>query len=135
MAAGYLANLVHVILNNCGDCVIILVRGFAALEVDIRVLRRARLMRMLRIERAVAETLYGLEIAQLRHILVIDSFDLLYLVRGAEAVEEMQERNAALYRAEVRDERKVHYFLNRRRREHCKTCLSCAHDVAVIAEY
>ena len=30
----------------------------------------------------------------------------------------------------------THYHeLNRRRREHCKTCLSCAHDVAVIAEY
>ena len=45
------------------------------------------------------------------------------------------EFQAASNYTKMRNERKIHYFLNRRRREHCKACLSCAHDVAVIAEY
>ena len=55
LAAGELANLLHNLFDDLGGRFVILVRSFAALEVDVGVLRGTLLMRMLRIQAAFAE--------------------------------------------------------------------------------
>ena len=61
--------------------------SFTALEVDVGILRGTGLMGMLGVECTLTETLNGIVIEQFCHILVFDLFDLLNLMRGAEAVE------------------------------------------------
>ena len=97
-AAGDLADLVHDLFHNRRNGVVVLVASLAALEIDIRVLRGAAKGRVIRIQRAGAElgNLLGRE--QLGHVLISDLVDLLNLVRGTEAVEEVQERHGALQR-------------------------------------
>ncbi|MPM88411.1 hypothetical protein SDC9_135515 [bioreactor metagenome] len=53
---------------------------------------------------------------------------------GAETVEEVQERNAALNGGEVRDRAEIHRFLGVCGREHGETGLAAGHNVGVIAE-
>ena len=55
-------------------------------------------------------------------------------MRGAEAIEEMQKRNARLQRGGMRDEREILRFLHGSRAEHRPTGRARRHDIAVIAE-
>ena len=104
-----LADFVHVMLNDFRDRVIVLVRRFTRLEVDIRVLRGTADMRMVRVHRAGTEPGDRVPIEQLVHV---DQFDLLDFVRGTETVEEMAERNAGLDRGKMRDKSEIHDLLN-----------------------
>ena len=60
--------------------------------------------------------------------------DLGDFVRGAEAVEEMQERDARFQRGGLRDQRHVHDFLHRIRGQHAEAGGARGHHVAVVAE-
>ena len=133
-AAGDLADLVHDLFHNRRNGVVVLVASLAALEVDIRVLRGAAKGRVIRIQRAGAElgNLLGRE--QLGHVLVSDLVDLLNLVRGTEAVEEVQERHGALQRGDMGDERHVLRLLNGVGSQHRKAGLAAGHHVGVVAE-
>ena len=55
-------------------------------------------------------------------------------MRSAESVEDMQEGNARFERRRLRDQRKVHHFLNRIREQHAPAGRARGHDVAVIAK-
>ena len=134
LASGDLADFVHVMLNDGRDRFIIFVAGFAVLEVDVRVLRAAAQVRMLRVQGAGTEGRNRIAVKQLIHVLIIDRFDLLNLVGGTEAVKEMHEGNAALDGGKVRHKRKVHNFLHGSGSKHGKAGLAAAHHVAVIAE-
>ena len=133
-AAGDLADLVHDLLDDRRGGQVVLVRRLTALEVDVRVLRGAAQMRMLRVERTGAELLDLVPRHQLGDILVRDLVDLLDLVRGTEAVEEVQERHGALEGRQVRDERHVLSLLHGVGREHREAGLAASHDVGVVAE-
>ena len=89
---------------------------------------------MIRIQRAGAElgNLLGRE--QLGHVLISDLVDLLNLVRGTEAVEEVQERHGALQRGDMGDERHVLRLLNGVGSQHRKAGLAAGHHVGVVAE-
>ncbi len=91
-------------------------------------------MRMLGVQRARAERLDRLKVAQLGHILIIDHLDLLDFVRGAEAVEEMQKGHAGLYGGKMRDQREIHDFLHGGGGKHGKTGLAAGHNVRMVAE-
>ena len=97
MAAGQLADFLHVMLNYCGNGHVTGVAGFAVLEVNVRVLGGAGKVRMLRIERARTEGGHCIVIKQLAHILVIYGLYLLHLMAGTETVKEMYERYGGLY--------------------------------------
>ena len=56
------------------------------------------------------------------------------LVRGAEAVEEMQERNARLQRRGLRDQRRIVGLLHRSGRQHGKARGTRRHHIRVVAE-
>ena len=89
---------------------------------------------MVRIERAAAEGLDGIPVEQLAEVFVVDHLDLLDLVRRAEAVEEVDERHAALDGDEMCDGREVHDLLHARLSEHGAARLACGHDILVVAE-
>ena len=132
--AGQLGDLLHFLLDDGGNSIVILVRRFAVLEVDVAVLRSALLMGMLGVHRAGAELGNLIERTQLGHILVVDHLDLLNLVRGAEAVEEVQERNRGTQGGQVSHQRQVHSLLHGVGCQHRKTGLTAGHHVGMIAE-
>ena len=134
LAAGELANLVHIILYDVGQVDIQLVGSLAALEVDIGVLGGAGKMGMLGIEGAVAEALYGVPIQQLIHILIVDELYLLDFVGGAEAVEEVYEGYAGLDGGQMGHKRQIHNLLYGSGGKHCEAGLAAAHNVAVVAK-
>ena len=132
--ASQLANLIHDFLDDRRGGQVVLVGSLTALEVDVRVLSGAAQVRMLRIQRAGAELSNLIPRHDLRDIFVSDLVDLLDLVRGTEAVEEVQERHGALQGRDVSDERHVLSFLNRVGSEHRETGLAASHNVGVIAK-
>jgi len=133
-AAGGFSDLVHVFLNDARKSVVLLVGGLAALEVDVRILGGHLGIRGVGTQRAVAEALDILHIDHRLHVREVEQLDLLELVRGAEAVEEGEERNFALQRRQVGDEREVVGLLDRRGGSHRVTGGAAAHHVGVIAE-
>ena len=127
-------DLRHVLLNDLGQGVVVLVGSFAVLEEDIAVLVGAAHRRMLGVESALAERLDGIPVEHIGQIIVIPDGDLLDLVRGAEAVEEVDERDAALDGRQVRHRGEVHDLLNVGLRQHGEAGLTAGVHVAVVAE-
>ena len=89
---------------------------------------------MLRIQRSVSERLDRIHVAHFLQVLVIPNGYLLYLVRGTEAVEEVNKRHSALYCRKVCNGCKVHDLLHVALAQHCKAGLTACHNVAVVAE-
>ena len=134
VAAGQLVDLLHVVLNSGRDRGDLLVACLAALEEDIRVDRGAAGGGVLRVERVLAECLEGVHVHQRAQVLVVERLDLLDLVRGAEAVEEVQHRHAAVDRGQVRDRAQIHDLLRRRGRQQREARVAYAHHVRMVAE-
>ena len=89
-------DLVHVVFGDLDNFFVIGVAGFARLEEDVRVLRRAAQHGMLRVQRAAAEGVDGIHIHHFGQFFVIPHVDFLNFMRGSEAVEEMHKRHTAL---------------------------------------
>ena len=134
VAASELVNLLHIVLDCRRDRGDLLVARLAALEEDIRVDRGAAGEGMLRVERVLAEGLERIHIDERAQILVVERLDLLDLVRGAEAVKEVQHRHAAVDGGQVRDRTQIHDLLGRRGCEQRKARVAHAHDVRMVAE-
>ena len=134
VAAGQLVDLLHVVLNSGRDRGDLLVARLTALEEDIRVDRGAAGGGVLRVERVLAECLEGVHVHQRAQVLVVERLDLLDLVRGAEAVEEVQHRHAAVDRGQVRDRAQIHDLLRRRGRQQREARVAYAHHVRMVAE-
>ena len=132
--AGEGADLRHVILHDGGNGVIVLVGRFTILEVDIGVLRRAAQVRMLGVQGPLTELLHRVVIEELAHVLIVDGLDLLDLVGGTEAVEEVDEGHGRLDGGQMGDESQVHDLLDGGGGDHGKAGLPAGHDVALIAE-
>ena len=110
------------------------VHRLARLEINVRILRRAAQHRMVGRQRARAMLEHARLVDHRPHDLIRHHLDLRDLVRRAEAVEEMQKRNARFERGGVRDERKILRFLHGGRAEHRPAGRARRHHVAVIAE-
>ncbi len=133
-AAGELGKAIHILLDDRGRRIVILVADFAQLECDIGVGRRAAHRRVLGVESALAEILDILLVNHLTNHIHRDFFNLLNLVRGAEAVEEVEERNLRGKRRGMGDHRHVMRFLHAVRSEHRETRLAASHHVSLVAE-
>ena len=127
-------DLVHIVFHDRGQGVVGAVDGLAVLEVDVAVLMRAARVRVLGVEGVVAERLDGIHVDHILEVVEVPDGDLLDLVGGAEAVEEVQERQAALNGGQVSDGREVHDLLDVALGEHGKAGLAAGHDVGVVAE-
>ena len=73
---------------------------------------------VLGVERVLAEGAHRVHVAHLGQVVVVPHGDLLHLVGGAEAVEEVDERHAALDGGEVRHGGQVHDLLHVRLGQH-----------------
>ena len=134
IGAELLVDLAHILLDDGGQLVIGLVAGLAVLEEDVAVLVGAASVRVLRVQGVVTERLDGIHVAHVLEVLVVPNGDLLDLVRGAEAVEEVEERDLALDGGEVGHRREVHDLLDVALGEHGEAGLAASHDVGVITE-
>ena len=132
--AGEGADLLHVVLHDGGNGLIILVGRFAILEVDVGVLGRAAQVGMLGVQGPLTELLHRVVVQELTHVLIVDDLDLLDLVGGAEAVEEVDEGHGRLDGGKVGDEGQVHDLLDGGGGDHGKAGLTAGHDVALVAE-
>ena len=82
------------------------------LEEDISVFCGAAESGVIRVERMGAEFVDCVHVDHRRELVVVPYLDLMDLVRGTEAVEEVDERHLALDSCEVSDGSEVHDLLN-----------------------
>ncbi len=132
--ANKLCELVHRVLHDRGTGQVVGIDRFAALEINVRVLCRAAQHRMIGRERALPVSAHQIVVNHGAHVVQAELFNLGNFVRGAEAIEEMQEGNARLQRRGVRDQRQVHRLLHGVRGEQRKSSLASGHGILVIAE-
>ena len=131
---GALGEGVHGLLHDSAEAGVVRVHGLAGLEVDVGVLRGPADERVLGRQRAgavLAHELLGHEGAE---DVVVEPLHGGDLVRGAEPVEEVQERHPAAQGGRLGDEREVVRLLHRRRRQQGEAGLAHGHDVGVVAE-
>ena len=133
-AAGQFADLAHVAGHDVRNGLIDLVAGLDGLEVHVAVLRGAARDGGFRVEGAGAEILEGLLADHLLQFAFVDRLDLLDLVRGTEAVEEMQERQGGLDGGQMRHGGDVLGLLDGAGGEHREARLAAGHHVLVVAE-
>ena len=127
-------DLAHVLFHDAGDGVVVLVAGLAVLEEDVAVLMGAAHHGALGVEGAGAEVADGLPVHHPGQVLIVPDGDLLDLVGGTEAVEEVHEGDAALDGGQVGHRAQVHDLLGVGLAQHGEAGLAAGHDVGVVAE-
>ena len=133
-ATGPEGEAVHRILNDRRARAIKWVDRLARLEEDVRVLRGAAKQRTLRSQPAIAMLSDEFFIDECAKVIILEHIDLVQFVRGAESIEEMQERNPRFERRGLRDESEIAGFLHGVGRQQRESSRSRGHDVAVIAK-
>lgn len=89
---------------------------------------------MLRAQGVVLESLNGVPVQHLAQVLIVQHLDLLNLVGGPEAIEEMLEGDGALNGGQVGNGGQVHDLLHAGGSQLRPTGLTAAHYIGVIAE-
>ena len=133
-AAHPLVEVAHEAGDDAGYGVVMQVARLAGLEEDVRVLRRSAQHGCLGGEAVRPMGEHVLLAHEGSQVVVLEQPDARDLVRGAEAVEEVQERDAGAQGRGVRQEGEVVSLLHVRRAEHGPAGRPHRHDVAVIAE-
>ena len=134
VAAGETVHLLHVVLHDFGNGVIIFVGSLAVLEEHVGVLRHAASHGFVGVERTGAELGKGLAVDERSEILFAESLYFLNLMRRAEAVEEIHEGHAALNSGKMSHGAEVHHLLHAALAKHCKACLARGHHVLMVAK-
>ena len=129
-----LGNLVHIFFYDSGNCLVVRVGRFSVLEEMIRVLGHTASDRSLRVQGTGTELSQGLLVDKRSQVLILQSLDLLDLVRGTETVEEVHERYTRLDRSQVSDTGQVHNLLYGTLGQHGETCLTGRHHVLMVTE-
>ena len=130
----FLVYLLHICFGSGNSVVVILVTSLSVLEENIGVLGRTAKNRSFRIQCSCSEICNILHIKHILKVCIVPNLNLLYLVRSAEAVEEVKERNTALQGCKVSNCAEVHNLLNICRTKHSVACLTASHNVGMIAE-
>ena len=134
VAAGQSGHFFHVLLDHGGEGVVGGVGGLAVLEEDVVVLAAVADGRMLGVQRAVAELFQLIPVEHLAEVLIVEHVDLLDLVGGAEAVEEVLHGDMALDGREMRHRAEIHALLHAGGGELRPADLAAGHHVLVVAE-
>ncbi|OQC55923.1 MAG: hypothetical protein BWX54_01657 [Verrucomicrobia bacterium ADurb.Bin018] len=134
LAAGQFGKLIHRGGHDVRAGLVELVGGFAALEIHIRILRRAADERLFGIERP--RTMVGHELVADHGAddIVRNHFDFADFVRGAEAIKEMQERHPSLQRGGLGNQGGVEHFLHAIGGQHGPADLPAGHHVLMVAK-
>ncbi len=104
---------VHRLLHNARTGHIVGIHAFTGLEIHVGVVGRATDEGMLRRKRTLPVCSHQGVIDHGLQIFTRQLFDLVDLVRGAESIKEVQERNTGLKSSCVRDQGQVLRFLRR----------------------
>ncbi|MPM24338.1 hypothetical protein SDC9_70820 [bioreactor metagenome] len=134
IGAQLLVDLDHVFFHHGGQRVIVLVAGLAVLEEDVAVLVRAAGGGALGVQRVLAERAHGVHVAHFLQVLVIPHGNLLHLMRGTEAVEEIHKGNAALDRGQMGHGAEVHNLLHVALAQQGEAAGPAGHHVGMVAE-
>ena len=127
-------DLLHVIFHNLRQAVVEAVVGLPELEVHIRVLDGVAQRGMIRIQCGLPELADGGPVHHLAELLIGDGPNLLDLMGGPEAVEEVDEGDAALDGRQMGHAGQVHDLLDAAGGQHGEARLAAVHHVAVVAE-
>ena len=134
VSAGERVNAVHLLLHNLGQGIVGGVAGLTGLEEGIRILQSGADGRVLRVQRVILEALHSVPVEQLAQILIVQDFDLLELMGGAEPVKEVLEWDGTLDCGKMGYRGHVHTFLYTGGCQLGKASLAAGHHVALIAE-
>ena len=134
LAAGDFRHLVHVVLYDGGNCVVVIIARFTVSEERVGVFGHTACHRMFGRQGTAAEFLQSLLVYQGSEVVVLQHFNLLDFVRRTESVEEVQERHAALDGRQVCHAGQIHHFLYGTFAQHGETGLTARHDVLMVAE-
>ncbi len=124
----------HLLLNDVDGGRVEAVHRLAPLEVDVRVLRAAAQDRAVRGETAGAVRVDEVRVDHGTHVVEGELLYLLNLVRGAEAVEEVQEREARAQGRRLGYQGEVHHLLHVVGTKHGPAGGAAGHDVGMVAE-
>ena len=133
-AAGDGGHPLHGVDHDGGQLIVEGVGPFAVLEIDVRVLGGTALVRVFRVHGPLAEFLHAVPVYDALDVFIIDDFDFAHFVRGAEAVEEVTERQTGINGRQMGHQAQVHGFLGRVGTQEGKAGLAGARDVLMIAE-
>ena len=134
LTAGQLADLGHIVFYDIGQLGVGRVVGLAELEVDVRVIHQRTHPGVLRVQGVGAEGGQRVVVHQLGVLVVGQHVDLLDLVAGTEAVEEVQERDAGLDGTKMCHSGQICRLLDAAAGQHGKARLPAVHHVGVVAE-
>ncbi len=129
-----LGKLVHHGLHLGGANVVVRVRGLTDLKEYVRILRCPAQHRMIRRKCPLPMFEHAVHVNQSPQIVFGQHLNLVYFVRGPEAVEEMKKGNPGFERGRMRDQRKIHSLLHRVRTQHGPAGGTTKHHVTVIAK-
>ena len=132
--AGDGVDLLHVIFHDIRQPVIEAVVRLPELEVDIRILDGVPQGRMIGIQSGFPEAADSAPVQHFAEFFVGDGTDLLDLVRGAEAVKEVDKGDTAFDGRQVGDACQVHDLLHAAGGQHGKAGLAAVHHVTVVTE-
>ena len=132
--AGQVGELVHGGLNDVRHLGVERIDRLAALEIDVGVLRRAADERPIRIQRSGAMRQHQIVVDHRPDFAIGQQSELVDLMRGAEAVEEMDEGHPRLQRGRLGDQRHVVRFLHRTGRQQAEAGGADRHHVLMVAE-
>ena len=133
-AAGDLGDFGHVLLHDGGHSVVVAVADLAVSEERFGVFGHTAGHGMFGSECAAAELAHLVHRHEGADSLLVHHLNLLVLVRGAEAVEEVDEGHAAFERSQVSYGREVHHLLYGAFAEHGEARLAAGHHVLVVTE-
>ena len=133
VTAGKLVNLVHVVGHDAWNGVIVAVGGLAALEEGFAGGRGAADAGMLGVQAVAAEGVDLVEIHQRSYFLVVQRVDLLHLVGGAKAVEEVHEGMTGLDGGQMGNHTQIHGLLRAGGGQHGQADGAAGHHVGLIA--
>ena len=104
------------------------------LEENVAVFGHAARNGSLGCQAALTETGQSLAVEKRGELILLEHLDFLNLMRGAEAVEEVDEGDRRFDGRQVSHTCKVHNFLHGAFAEHCETGLTHRHNVLMVAE-
>ena len=134
MTTGEVPHLFHVIFNDAGYGLVILVGCLTPLEVDVRVLGSAPCIGMFRVDGPVLEFSVSPKVKQGGHVLILNHLDFLDFVGSSESVVEVKKRHPGFHCGQVGNQCQVLGFLNRRGGQHGKAGLACGHDILMVSK-
>ena len=134
LAACALADGGHVLLHDSGNGIVVAVAALAMSKECLGILGHTLCLRMLRREGAGTELAEGFLVDEVANVVLFKKLNLLILVRGAEAVEEVDEGNTSLESSKVSNGAEVHHFLHAAFCQHGKASLTASHHIAVVTK-